>query len=234
MLLSHKISTTSYTFVRRCFLVVYLLFGINAALAQNDWQSKLDLCKNSNYYDWIGCRLQYYMQQYPQSQLRDVYKYCFQDYFGLEHLMSDSASAARYIESEIRTADSADWRQPRFYYPLLLNNYVRVDIGYVHNGIIPIGTMVSAMLQSASTLIERDIELWHQRWQSIIQLLKQINPQPLNYDEDYRLIEQLLDSGKYAFHHSRQFNQTYHQHYRIIRRDVFESMLLPLILASEL
>ena len=173
------------------------------------------------------------MQCYPQSQLRDVYKYCFQDYFGLEHLMSDSLAAVRYIEAEIRSADSTDWQRPLFYYPLLKNNYVRVDIGYVRQGIIPLATMVSAMLQSSQP-VDYDAEQWHSRWQSLLELLK--NPyckKPLNYEEDYQLIEQTIKSGKYALHHSRLFNETYRQHYRIVRRDVFEQMLLPLIESFE-
>ena len=204
-----------------------------SALAQGSWQDKLEACYRPNYFEWDECRLCQYMLDYPQSQLRDVYKYCFQDCFGLEHLMSDSAAAARYIEAEIRSADSTDWQRPLFYYPLLRNNYVRVDIGYVRQGIIPLATMVSAMLQSSQP-VDYDAEQWHSRWQQLLALLG--NPhcaKPLNYDEDYQLIEQAIKSGHYAQHHSRLFNETYRQHYRIVRRDVFEQMLLPLIVASE-
>ncbi len=214
------------------FLLLFLASSVSVS-AQDSWQDKLESCYSANYYDWEECRLCLYMQRYPQSQLRDVYKYCFQDCFGLEHLMSDSMAAVRYIENEIRSADSTDWQQPLFYYPLLRNNYVRVDIGYVRQGIIPLGTLVSAMLQSSQP-VDYDVEQWHNRWQSLLELLK--NPyckKPLNYEEDYQLIEQTIKSGKYALHHSRLFNETYRQHYRIVRRDVFEQMLLPLIESFE-
>jgi len=36
-----------------------------------------------------------------------------------------------------------------------------------------------------------------------------------------------LSEGKYVVHHSRKFNQHYHPHYRIIRRDLFEEKILP-------
>ena len=214
------------------FLLLFLASSVSVS-AQDSWQDKLAECQSSNYYDWEECRLCLYMHCYPQSQLRDVYKYCFQDYFGLEHLMSDSLAAVRYIEAEIRSADSTDWQRPLFYYPLLKNNYVRVDIGYVRQGIIPLATMVSAMLQSSQP-VDYDAGQWHKRWQSLLALLN--NPhckKPLNYDEDYQLIEQTIKSGKYALHHSRLFNETYRQHYRIVRRDVFEQMLLPLIESFE-
>ncbi len=214
------------------FLLLFLASSVSVS-AQDSWQDKLAECQSSNYYDWEECRLCLYMHCYPQSQLRDVYKYCFQDYFGLEHLMSDSLAAVRYIEAEIRSADSTDWQRPLFYYPLLKNNYVRVDIGYVRQGVIPLATMVSAMLHSSQP-VDYDAGQWHKRWQSLLALLN--NPhckKPLNYEEDYQFIEQTIKSGKYAVHHSRLFNETYRQHYRIVRRDVFEQMLLPLIESFE-
>lgn len=176
----------------------------------------------------VTARLQDYMNRFPQSQLCDVYKFCFQDCFGIEHLLTDSMAAVRYIEYEMNNADTADWQQPLFHYSLLNGNYVRVDIGYVRKGIIPLGTLVSAMLRS-STPVDYDADKWREQWHSILDILQEITPKPLNYDEDYRLIEQTIDSGKYALHHSRLFNATYRQHYRIVRRDVFEEMLLPLI-----
>lgn len=220
-------------FRKMLLLLLLSLPLIQRTAAQTHWDTVVAECWSANFYDWEECRLSLYMQRYPQSQLRDVYKYCFQDYFGLEHLLSDSLAAVRYIEAEIRSADSTDWQQPLFYYPLLKNNYVRVDINYVRQGIIPLGTLVSAMLHSSQP-VDYDAEQWHDRWQSLLQLLNNPNcKKPLNYEEDYQLIEQVIKSGKYAIHHSRLFNETYHQHYRIIRCDVFEWMLLPLIIESE-
>ena len=210
-------------------LLLLSLPTVQWAAAQTHWDTVVAECRCSNYYDWEECRLSRYMQRYPQSQLRDVYKYCFQDCFGLEHLLTDSLAAVRYIEYELNNSDSSDWQRPLFYYPLLKNNYVRVDINYVRQGIIPLGTLVSAMLCSSQPA-NYDAEQWHKHWQSLLQMLNSPNtPKPLNYDEDSQLIEQTIKSGNYALHHSRLFNETYRQHYRIIRRDVFEKMLLPLI-----
>ena len=219
----------------RKMLILFML-SLPAAqwtFAQTHWDTVVAECRMANYFDWEECRLCLYMQRYPQSQLRDVYKYCFQDCFGLEHLLSDSMSAVRYIEYELNNADTADWQLPLFYYPLLKNNYVRVDINFVRQGIIPLGTLVSAMLRSSQP-VDYDAEKWRNRWHSLLGLLN--NPhclKPLNYEEDYQLIEQTIKSGQYAVHHSRLFNETYRQHYRIVRRDVFEEMLLPLIEAAD-
>ena len=212
-------------------VLIALLFPL-AVRGQSAYHGQVEQCLSSNLYEQYQCRLQMYMKQYPQSQLRDVYKFCFQDFWGLEHLLSDSMGAVRYINYELEHSDSADWQRPLFCYPLPQNNYVRVDINYVRQGIIPIGVLVSAMLQSAQDET-CDIDLWRSRWISILQMLKQIEPQPQNYDEDLAEITKLLDSGRYACHHSRLFNATYRQHYRIVRRDIFEKQLLPLIEANQ-
>ena len=212
-------------------VLIALLFPL-AVRGQSAYHGQVEQCLSSNLYEQYQCRLQMYMKQYPQSQLRDVYKFCFQDFWGLEHLLSDSMGAVRYINYELEHSDSADWQRPLFCYPLPQNNYVRVDINYVRQGIIPIGVLVSAMLQSAQDET-CDIDQWRSRWISILQMLKQIEPQPQNYDEDMAEITKLLDSGRYACHHSRLFNATYRQHYRIVRRDIFEKQLLPLIEANQ-
>lgn len=205
--------------LRKKILFVLLVFLCYGALYAQDNDNRV-------------ANLQTYMSRFPHSQLRDVYKYCFQDCFGLEHLLSDSVAAVRYIDYEIANADSADWQYPLFYYPLLDSNYVRIDINYVRQGIIPKGVLVSAMLKS-SVPVDYDADKWREQWHSILDILNEITPKPFNYDEDYRLIEQTIDSGKYALHHSRLFNATYRQHYRIVRRDVFEEILLPLVMIKK-
>ena len=50
-----------------------------------------------------------------------------------------------------------------------------------------------------------------------------------HYDEDRRFIEQVLEQGKYAISHSPEYRDAYSPHYRIIRRDIFEQELLPLL-----
>lgn len=180
-------------------------------------------------------QLQSYMDRFPQSQLCDVYKYCFQDRFGLEHLMSDSLAAVRYIEYELQNSNPDDWQCPLFHYPLLNGNYVRVDINYVRKGIVPMEILVSAMLQSVKGVepvgIEQ-IESWKCEWGRIRESLLDVRPLPRNFAEDSHAIDSLLESGRYAMHHSPLYNKTYHQHYRIIRKDVFDRLLLPLIMSD--
>ena len=89
--------------------------------------------------------VQVYMDRFPESDLRDLYKYCFQDFFGPEHLISDSLGAVNYIVYELSHSDESDWKQPLFFYPLgLMGNYVRVDINYVKQGSVKKFVIVDA------------------------------------------------------------------------------------------
>ncbi|MBO4718798.1 MAG: hypothetical protein J5658_02885 [Prevotella sp.] len=41
------------------------------------------------------------MQTYPKSRLLDIYKSCFQDYLGAEHLVSDRQRVKAYLDEEL-------------------------------------------------------------------------------------------------------------------------------------
>ncbi len=177
--------------------------------------------------DELTKSLDSYMRTYPQSHLRDLYKFCFQDFFGLEHLLTDSLAAARYIEKEV--ASMGQDPSPEINnMPTLTGRYVRVDLNLVRTGKLSVGALVSAMFRSLDEehgVTPQRLEEWKQQWERILLCLKNVENQPLNYDEDLTEITTLLDSGKYATHHSRHFNETYRQHYRIVSRKAFENLI---------
>lgn len=53
-----------------------------------------------------------------------------------------------------------------------------------------------------------------------------------DFEADSEAIRALLKEGQYASHHSRQYENAYHPHYRLIEREIFEKELLPLIQAE--
>lgn len=176
--------------------------------------------------------VQVYMDRFPESDLRDLYKYCFQDFFGPEHLISDSLGAANYIEYELTHSDVDDWKQPLFFYPLgLMGNYVRVDINYVKQGIIPMDVFVSALLRGCDEVPSggEKMDYWKNLWERIAATAMMVTPRPGNWEADSKAIAEILADGRYALHHSSRFNSSYRQHYRIIRADIFERELLPLL-----
>ena len=42
------------------------------------------------------------LSNYPKSRLLDIYKSCFQDFMGAEHLVGDTLSVRRYLEYELQ------------------------------------------------------------------------------------------------------------------------------------
>ena len=168
--------------------------------------------------------VQDYMTKFPQSQLCDVYKFFFQDVFGPEHLVDDSATVEQYILSEIANADTSDWSEPLFIYPVGMHgNFVRVDLNYVRQGIIPSDWLAVAFVKSSKGwLVNKDSSLteWKKQWSEIQSCARFIKPQPKNFEEDSAAIAEALNQGRYALHHSELYNNTYHQHYRIIRKDL--------------
>ena len=68
------------------------------------------------------------MQVYPKSRLLDIYKSCFQDYMGAEHLVSDRERVKAYLDEELQTT-SLDDLMPWYSEPCGVNGqYIRVSI----------------------------------------------------------------------------------------------------------
>ena len=48
------------------------------------------------------------LQTYPQLRLLDLYKSCFQDYMGADHLVSDRQRVKAYLDDELNTTSIDD------------------------------------------------------------------------------------------------------------------------------
>lgn len=169
-----------------------------------------------------------YQRNFPEAELRDVYKYCFQDKFGAAHIITDSQSCANYIKEEIDKCDTSVWRYDRLYEPLeIYGNYVRVNILAIKQGKITTGQLVSALLRSGTPPDSASLAEWPQEWNKIEKDLHNMTIPFANFKQDSTYIAELFNNGMYVFHHSKRFNQVYHYSYRLIRRDIFEKELLP-------
>ena len=90
------------------------------------------------------------MKRYPQARLLDIYKSCFQDYMGAEHLVGNAEAARTYLEQELETTVIEDL-QPWYYEPCGFNgNYVRVSLLAVKAGIISSDVLLDAFVRSAN------------------------------------------------------------------------------------
>ena len=167
------------------------------------------------------------LEQYPEARLLDIYKSCFQDYMGAEHLVSDTASVRAYLEQELATTDVNDL-QPWYVEPCGTGgNYVRVSLRAVKEGLISADTLLEAFIASANNGQRPSVASWTARWHEIVGIIDQMGLNLPHYTEDKQFIEEVLDQGKYAISHSPEYREAYSPHYRIVRRDIFERDLAP-------
>ena len=169
------------------------------------------------------------LQSYPQSRLLDLYKSCFQDCMGAEHLVSDRQSVKAYLDEELKST-SLDDLMPWNYEPCGLDsNYYRVSIRTIKEHIISEEMLLDAFIRSANTPKRLSVKEWNERWSRIVREIDQLQLNLPHYDEDRRFIDSLLSSGKYAISHSSDYREAYHPHYRIIERSIFEKEFRPIL-----
>ena len=169
------------------------------------------------------------METYPKSRLLDIYKSCFQDYMGAEHLVSDRQRVKVYLDEELQST-SLDSLLTWLYEPCGVNGrYVRVSIRAIKEGLIKEDMLLDAFIRSANTSERPSVESWCDRWHVIIGTIEQMQLQLPNYDKDKQFIESILSAGKYAISHSPEYREAYHPHYRIVEKGIFEREIKPLI-----
>jgi hypothetical protein len=168
-----------------------------------------------------------YLLKYPEATLQDIYKGSFQDVFGPAHLLTDRDAVTQYIQHEIKSAESFEvedftpcgWQ----------GNFLQVNLKVIADGRVPVDVFVDAFMASARGIDTTLTQTFVNDWQLIQQAVRTAAPQLAGFSEDSTLLANLLSQGKYVVHHSRKFNKHYHPHYRIIRRDLFETKILPLL-----
>lgn len=183
------------------------------------------------------------METYPKAHLQDIYKSCFQNIFGVAHLISDTQACIRYLENEMKVMDDVSevlgeeytvtvingCRVSDYEYTLPDSQYVRVDLHAVADGRVPQDLLVALLMESAATPPSMTQEEWAARWQELKTAAGTLDPRPEGFEEEAKAIDSLLAAGDYVFHHSRRYNEYYNPHYRLIRRDLFEARIHPLL-----
>ncbi len=191
--------------VMRIFLCLFLLSG---TLMASDREKQI--------IQFIDNELKYY----PEAHLADLYKNYFQDAYGPGHIIEDTTQAGKYLDWELQ---QTDWIDTLSYQALGINHdYYRINLRLVKDGIIPRDTLLQALLKSAKLARNPDLESWEKEWNNVLALIKKIKPNLPGMEADEKLINQVFSEGDVVMHHSKQYEETYHPHYRIIHRSVFE------------
>ncbi len=189
----------------RIFLCLFLLSG---TLMASDREKQI--------IQFIDNELKYY----PEAHLADLYKNYFQDAYGPGHIIEDTTQAGKYLDWELQ---QTDWIDTLSYQALGINHdYYRINLRLVKDGIIPRDTLLQALLKSAKLARNPDLEIWKKEWNEVLALIKKIKPNLPGMEADEKLINQVFSEGGVVMHHSKHYEETYHPHYRIVHRSVFE------------
>ena len=168
--------------------------------------------------------IEHQLAVYPQSTLQDVYKAFYQEHFGPEHMITDTAAVRKYLDHELTVM--GDERGALYYEPIgLEGNYVRVYLKAVKDNLITAQELMQAFLDSAAARQEPAVE-WDAKWNTIIEVIDAIKP---GFGDSERDLLHKASLENQAVHHSRAYNAAYHPHYRIIHRNIFELLLKPMI-----
>lgn len=183
----------------------------------------------------VRAAVEHLQEIYPQIRLQDIYKSFFQDYFGPAHIMGKREGVMKYLASELEEMDKEgqeDLSGRGYAVPCGLGeNYFQVSLNVVKDGIMTLDEFADAFIAGGGSEPEVTDE-WTGRWELLKRVVKGMVPQPEGYREDVKMINSLLKEGKYVVHHSRQFEEAYKPHYRIIRGDIYRSVILPRIAAG--
>jgi hypothetical protein len=155
-------------------------------------------------------------EHYPQATLQDVYKTCFQDFFGAEHLLKDTAMAHNYLLSEIAACKDENLSAMPDYEPTgFRHRFTRVNLSLIHAGQLSESELFSRFVDAAGQNNAYS-DNWSEEWQRIEKIALEVHPAWT--DTILQAALQFAASTASPVRHSEAFRNAYHPHYRIVRK----------------
>ena len=162
------------------------------------------------------------MATYPESTLQDIYKSFYQEHFGPGHIISDTASARRYLMREL--SEMGETQSPYFEPTGSQGDYIRVYLSAVADSLITAEQLLDAFVRSANLWQEPTVR-WMEKWEAIVSIIQANKMKLEGFETDLPLLTEAARNSQ-AVHHSRRYNEAYHPHYRIVKRSIFERELM--------
>ena len=160
---------------------------------------------------------------YPESTLQDIYKSFYQEHFGPGHIISDTASARRYLMREL--SEMGKTQSPYFEPTGSQGDYVRVYLSAVADNLITAEQLLDAFVRSANLWQEPAVS-WLEKWETIVSIIQANKMEIEGFETNLPLLTEAARNNQ-AVHHSSRYNEAYHPHYRIVERGIFEIELKP-------
>lgn len=154
-------------------------------------------------------------ERYPAATLQDIYKTCYQDYFGSEHLAPDTPTARYYLEKELSERASIGLcTMPRREPTGFRHRFTRVNLACIIDGELTEEQLLAMFIEAARTddAIGDD---WANEWRRIERIALQVHSAWADPALQAELRKAAENNG--AVRHSDAFREAYHPHYRIVR-----------------
>ena len=169
------------------------------------------------------------IENHPKQTLQDVYKSCYQDEYGPGHLIPNETTAINSLLQEINSIEE-DYNPITLFEETGLNgNYLRVDLTLIQKEVVPFFVLFRALIISANIGSQKTDDDWSNIWTEIVDEIRNSTLTFENFEEDVVRLDEISKSKDKVVHHSELYENTYHPHYRIIEKSVFEKYVKPFI-----
>ena len=177
----------------------------------------------------VAAAIERQLDMFPVSTLQDIYKSFYQEAFGPGHIIEDEYSAAAYFYQETSLSTEEPYGDYLFEPTGIDGGYYRISLYAVQAGILPAEVLLSAFLRSAEPVTSEGIKEWKKSWRVVEKVAGDFGLP--GYEADRAALDAILqsDSPDKAVHHSDAYNEAYDPHYRIVRKDIFEAEILPIL-----
>lgn len=160
---------------------------------------------------WIDTIFHAELKLHPAGIPQDWYKLFFQAVFGPGHAIHSEQDARDYFIRELQESQQCSaWDIQH------LGRYTRVNIRLCHANKITTAQLFDAFINSVEPP-PLDAPDWQELWHCIVQRIQHLHPaaEKLDFTETCRWAE-----TRQMCSHSTCFRQTYHPHYRVVKREL--------------
>lgn len=204
-------------------IVVLLLFSINLLAQTNPAEESSDTVLVNK----VEKMILNLRTLYPMIEIYDVYKSVFQDVMGPEHMITDSISARKYLDAELKMTN-ANGCIPAYVEPCGIDGtFVRVYLNAVTDGLITEDDLTNAFIHSSQNCNIQKIELLKKEWYAVKKALKKTPLYNVQFKPETQenFIDSILNTEDVSIHHSKTYSREYSPHYRVISMNVYDKYL---------
>lgn len=160
-----------------------------------------------------------HLQTYPQMQIQDVYKLCYQAAMGNAHHAVDASSVRNYLHTEFGQIEP-DPDQPLFEKISPPNDVVRLNLRSFKAGEGDLDHLYQVMIQS-SAMFEPSLVQLMVYWQWFEKMTME-NSIPFSPTAIKEFTAEIQSRQFPAVHHSAVYRESYRPAYRVILKDLID------------